>query len=198
VSLLTLPAIGRPELIEYDVSFPAQRNRSPFSGRAKIIGLPGCDLWSFRMRWTPLATETQVRAWRAAMMGLRGMRNHCAILPLKSLYMSPTAVQKNGLAASYTVASVPAMNEINLNSAAGLEVGLFGSVAAGGHIRLFVITAIAGVKITISPELNQPPAAATVVEFKRPVSHVRLTNPNVRFSDEDGKVGFVMDWEENL
>lgn len=198
MATLQWPAQGRPLNIEYGLTFPAQRNRSGFTGRSRVIGLPGAQLWTFKVDWTPVVTETQNRVWRAFTAGMRGLVNVSAFMPLKSLYMSPTAVQKTGLAASYTVAASIAVDTLQLNTVAGLEVGMFGSFIMGSHSRLFIITAINASNITISPDAHQPPTVGLGVEFKRPYANVRFQDPRSTWSDGEGKGTFALNLEEAI
>lgn len=55
---------------------PDQLNRSIWSRKGKIIGLPGAEVWILSAIVGPLATEMEERPWRAFLHGLRGRQDH--------------------------------------------------------------------------------------------------------------------------
>jgi hypothetical protein len=54
---------------------PAQVNRSGWTGKRKVVGMPGVELWSGRATVDTIATESEERPWRAFVFGLRGPQN---------------------------------------------------------------------------------------------------------------------------
>jgi hypothetical protein len=60
----------KPRLVQ-----PAQQNRSLWTGRSKIIGLPGAEYWTGQAMFRVFATEAAIRKARAFFFGLRGPVN---------------------------------------------------------------------------------------------------------------------------
>ncbi|MES2289290.1 MAG: hypothetical protein V4530_06080 [Pseudomonadota bacterium] len=58
---------------------PAQVNRSAFTSRRKVVGLPGAEIWTAKATVESLATELDEREWRAFMMKMRGVENVCDV-----------------------------------------------------------------------------------------------------------------------
>lgn len=62
--------LGTPRLL-----VPSQANRSAWTGRRKVIGLAGTELWQAKALIGPFSTEADERAWRAFLWQLDGPAN---------------------------------------------------------------------------------------------------------------------------
>lgn len=76
MALLTVPDTEALILTSIRPDVPDQLNRSIWSRKGKVIGMPGAEVWRLSAVIGPLATEVEERPWRAFLHGLRGHQNH--------------------------------------------------------------------------------------------------------------------------
>lgn len=76
MALLEIPDRDALILLSLDPVVPDQLNRSIWTSRAQVVGLPGAEYWTARAAIEPLATENEERPWRAFVFNLRGRQNH--------------------------------------------------------------------------------------------------------------------------
>jgi hypothetical protein len=78
------------------LSSPAQVNRSVWTGRRKVVGLAGTQVWQASIAIADIATEEAERPWRAFLFGLEGPQNHFRLpLPCNSHIGSKPLVNAN-------------------------------------------------------------------------------------------------------
>lgn len=75
-----MPNIAIPDVLQLAsvaprVAHPAQQNRSLWTGRSKILGLPGAEYWTGKAVFRVLAREDYIRQARAFFYALRGKVN---------------------------------------------------------------------------------------------------------------------------
>lgn len=75
-----MPNIAIPDVLQLAsvaprVAHPAQQNRSLWTGRSKILGLPGAEYWTGKAVFRVLARENYIRQARAFFYALRGKVN---------------------------------------------------------------------------------------------------------------------------
>ena len=170
---------------------PAQRNKSAWTGRGKILLMPGTEQWSFNLVMRPLATEAEVREARAFFFALEGIANTFEMPFLPSPQLNTGSV----ITATATVAA--GGKQIPVSSVASLEKGMPVSVSLpSGHKRLLIITGIAGNTITVQPGLTEQIANGAIIEVDNPVCHVRLSDPFFTYDDSKGLAGFSVAVEE--
>ena len=76
MALLEIPDPEALILNSLTLDVPDQMNRSIWTRRRKIVGLPGAEMWMASFSIEPLATEDDERPWRAFLFNLRGRQNH--------------------------------------------------------------------------------------------------------------------------
>ena len=75
MSEITVPDVNDLILTGLSLSAPAQVNRSKWTGKRKVVGLPGIELWRAQISIDIQATEEAERPWRAFLWGLKGPTN---------------------------------------------------------------------------------------------------------------------------
>ena len=75
MSEITVPDANDLILTGLSLSAPAQVNRSKWTGKRKVVGLPGIELWRAQISIDAQATEEAERPWRAFLWGLKGPSN---------------------------------------------------------------------------------------------------------------------------
>jgi hypothetical protein len=164
-------------------TWPAQRNASQWTGGDKILLLAGIERHRFAVTFRPLVTENEIREARAFFYTLRGMVNTFELPYLPTPQAgTPTVVTGGGAAGS---------NTFSVTSAAGIVAGAPISVALpSGHKRVFIVTGIAGLSITVEPAFSEDAIAGNAVEIANPVCRVRLADPSLNYTDDMGRASF--------
>ena len=75
MTLITPPAALPVRRIQWQLRQPAQLNRSGWTGRRQVVGLPGGAMWSASGEFTPIVTQADVLKWRGFFTSLRGPFN---------------------------------------------------------------------------------------------------------------------------
>lgn len=191
---ITLPALLRVASVEPDLTENAQRNRSAWTGKSKILGLPGNQFWTFNVQFRTVSTEAAIRAGRAFFFALRGMVNTF------DLPVTPTPQFAAGTTQpTITSGGAVGARTATFSSVANVIDGMFASVALpSGHKRLFVPISKAGSVVTFEPSMIESVAGGATVEIIRPVMRARLTSPRYGYSDSDGVVTFSASVEEAI
>ncbi|MFN3474090.1 MAG: hypothetical protein ACK4ZW_08600 [Blastomonas sp.] len=181
-------------------NFPSQVNRSAWTGRRKVVGLPGAESWTASLTVPDIATEIEERKWRAFLIGLKGPQNWFRwYLPCNRHYGPKPRVN----AASADGYSLP-LDGMAVSTRI-LSAGQFMTVPLpSGHSRLIclaqdLVTNSSGeATAAFGPALHEVPADNAEVETGNPWIPLALTSPNVGISYSDSVAGLQLDVEEAL
>jgi hypothetical protein len=200
MALLEIPDTEALILNSLTLDVPDQQNRSIWTRRRKIVGLPGAEMWMASFSIEPLATENDERPWRAFLFSLRGRQN---------IFHYPLPKQRH-------VGGKPL---VNAASASGYELPLDGMqtstriLSAGhymtvplpsGHQRLVMlaadlITNASGqATAQLNIELGEIPANNATVETAEPFIPVCNADQRVSISWDNAVGGAGFDLEEAL
>jgi len=200
MALLEIPDVEALTLTSLTPDVPDQLNRSIWSRRGKVIGLPGAEVWRLSADVGPFATELEERPWRAFLHGLKGRQNH---------FRYPVACQRH----------VGPMPLVNAASAPGYSLPLDGMqvstriLSAGqyltvplpsGHKRLVMLMAdlITNSSGEATAQLNialdEIPANNTQVETASPYVPVICTDGNPALSYDGGVSSAALNLEEHM
>jgi hypothetical protein len=103
VSEIAVPDPDNLLLDSLTLSSPAQVNRSVWTGRRKVVGMPGTETWRGKATIDSVATEDEERAWRAFLFGLRGPVNWFRwALPCQS-HIGPKPTVDSGASDGYSL-----------------------------------------------------------------------------------------------
>lgn len=195
-----LPDDGAMELTSLDLSVPAQQNRSVWTGRRQIIGLPGGEVWAARAGIFDIATEEQERVWRAFLLSLRGQQNWFRWpLPCNRHY-GPKPLVNAAAGAGYTLPldGMAASTRI-------LRAGQFMTVPLpSGHWRTVGLTAdlitnaSGQATAQFEPALNEVPANNATVETGNPFIPFANADPGFSLSYSQSVSGTELSLVENL
>lgn len=201
MAIIATPAPLPLRNVSWRAPFPAQVNRSGWTGTSKVVGLPGATSWTLKAEFATIVGEGTGKKWRAFFMALRGSVNSFRV---------PATENRQLPAANPNVpagAAVSAGNSLPLAgmppNAPFLEAGdMLTVLLANGHERLVVLTQhlFADVQgrgtAVFQPSLTVAPAAATV-EAIRPWALMRLTNEPPGWDVEPGQTyRFTINAEE--
>lgn len=181
---------------------PAQLNRSKWTGRSKVIGLPGAAVWLVSGTFASITDEEKARPWRAFFVGLRGRRHSFRVrVGLERQTTAANPVVRGGANAGLTVPlqGLPASQTV-------LRAGHMITVTLpSGHERLvclqadLVSDAIGNAVASFAPELGEVPQAGAAVEIQWPHALVRMANDTNGWNFTDRvRRGFSIDAEEAL
>lgn len=200
MALLEIPDVEALTLTSLTPDVPDQLNRSIWSRRGKVIGLPGAEVWRLSADVGPFATELEERPWRAFLHGLKGRQNH---------FHYPVACQRH----------VGPMPLVNAASTPGYSLPLDGMqvstriLSAGqyltvplpsGHKRLVMLMAdlITNSSGEATAQLNialdEIPANNTQVETAFPYVPVICTDGNPALSYDGGVSSAALNLEEHM
>ena len=200
MALISIPDPEALILLALDDAIPDQLNRSPWTSRSQVVGLPGAEMWFIRAAIEPIATELEERPWRAFAFALKGRQNifHYPIARQKHIGGKPLV--DTGATDGYTLPlkGMAASTRI-LSAGQYLTVPL-----PSGHHRLVALTAdlftdAAGKGVAqLNFELGEVPALDTVVESANPFVPVRNSQSRGGFTYENAVSGRAFDLEEAL
>lgn len=179
-------------------NFPSQVNKSVWTGRRKVVGLPGGEVWTASLIVPDVATEIEERKWRAFLISLRGQQNwfrwylpcnrHYGPMPLvNSATADGYSLPLDGMATSTRILSAGQLMTVPLPS---------------GHSRLVCLTedlitnSSGQATAAFGPALQEVPANNAQVETGKPWIPLSLTNPNTGISYSEGIAGLQLDVEE--
>jgi hypothetical protein len=148
-TLYTLPSTPAPKSIEFEDMDVVGVSRSPFSLNRQVYN------WQQGiMRWSvsyPSMTNTESRAWVAFLKSLQGVAGAFLIGdPLNTAPQNPSAT-------AGTVTGSGQTGNVLVTSSSGLLPGDWFSLG----VRLYMVTAVSGGTLTISPPLRESPAGGT-------------------------------------
>lgn len=200
MTLITLPTGFEFDAEDWEIDVPAQVNRSVFTKRRKVIGLPGAESWSCRLTVEPIATETDERPWRAFLLSLRGQQN---TFNVKAACQSPpagTPTVNSGATAGYTLPITGlAISQTILKAGQFMTVPL-----PSGHKRLVCLTAdlvsngSGNATATFEPALTEVPTTSTAIEMSNPYCPMSLKARSNGWTRNQGVAQFILDAEEAL
>lgn len=177
---------------------PAQVNRSAWTGRRKVVALPGAELWYGKVTLGPFATENEERAWRVFLFALRGMENWFKFHLPCATHVGNMPTVGAGSNIGYTLPLV-GMTASTLILSAGqyLTVPL-----PSGRFRAVMLTsalqtnASGNATANFVPALTEAPTAAAAVETKNPYIPMSSKEARLGLSGTDGATGTSFDVEE--
>lgn len=172
--LVPLPALDVPfQSIDWTPIFPQQKNQSEYTRRSRIVGMPGAEGWTGEAVSTPVASETEARAWRAFVIACRGCENTFRLPALE--------IQQRAGAQSIVTGAVAGNRAVAVSSVAGVELGMYATVhQADGRDRMVAIVGIDGLTVHFEPYLIAAPATGQPFEINAPWCEVRFADPQQR------------------
>lgn len=198
MSLIATPDVNGLLLDELRLTAPSQVNRSAWTGKRKVIGMPGIELWAGRATIDMLATEADEREWRAFLFALRGPANYFKwVLPCNTHAGNKPVVggspgngytlPLSGLAVSQTILVAGQFITVPLPSGYDRTVCLTADLVSDGS---GLATA------TFEPALGETPTVGVTVETKDPFIRMSPVSSSQGFTLSDGVSGVSFDVEE--
>ena len=196
--------IALPTGFEFDTSFsldvPAQVNRSGWTGRRKVSGLPGVERWFMTAQVEAIATELEECKWRAFMLAMRGVQNYTNFIVACQKHVGP----KPTVAASATTGYTCPLQGMTVSTTI-LRAGQFMTIPLpSGHDRLVCLTsdlvtdASGDATASFEPTLPEAPDEDDTVETAEPYCPINLVERRNGWSVANGVASFVIDGEEAL
>lgn len=200
MTVLTIPDPDALILLDISDSVPDQLNRSPWTSRSQVVGLPGAEMWFVRAALEPIATELEERPWRAFAFGLRGRQNTFHFPVACQRHIGGKPVVAAGATDGYTMPlKGMAVSTRILSAGQYLTVPL-----PSGHHRLVCLTedlmsdASGNGTATFNFELGEIPDEDEVVESANPFIPVRNSSNRGGFSYDNAVSGRAFELEEAL
>ncbi|APR53366.1 hypothetical protein CA223_05495 [Sphingomonas koreensis] len=175
---------------KWRVPFPAQRNRSGWTGTSKVIGLPGAAVWQAEGDFVTIVSEANMRPWRAFFLSLKGPVNKFplrAVEAQQTTHPNPTVRAGGNSGTTVPLAGLPASTAV-LPTGAMMTV-----VLPSGHHRLVCLMAPLNSNgsgqgtATFEPELCEVPAEGAAVEIQWPYGLMSLTSDPPGWDVEPGQ-----------
>ena len=200
MSEVTVPIPGDLILSGPRLSSPAQVNRSTWTGRRKVIGLPGVEVWQGTVAIADIATEEQERQWRAFLFRLKGPANWFRF----PLPCNQHPGNRPTVAAGASNAYILPLAGMQPNTLI-LRAGQFMTVPLpSGHRRAVCLTADlvangSGVANAVfEPALNETPAFGATVETLAPFVAMSPIDSAIGLATASGVSGTSFEVEEAL
>lgn len=203
MSIVVSPPVPLPiATVEWRLIEPAQVNRSEWTGRRKVIGLPGAPRWTAKIELVPFVSEANVRRWRGWLAALQGPVNRFPVVACESQQTTasnPSVRAGAGNGRTLPLTGLPA-------SATVLPAGAFLTVPLpSGHYRLVCLTAAltsdasGNATASFAPDLGEVPPYGTVVEIQKPYALMALTDDPAGWSVGRGQIyAITLNCEEAL
>lgn len=200
MALISIPDPDALILLSIEDSVPDQLNRSVWTSRSQVVGLPGAEMWFIKAALEPISTETDERPWRAFAFGLKGRQNR---------FHFPVACQRH-------IGGKPL---VDIGATDGYSLPLKGMAAStrilfagqyltvplpSGHFRLVCLTediftdAAGKATAQFNFELGEVPALDTVIESANPFVPVRSSSNRGAFTYDNAISGRAFELEEAL
>lgn len=200
MALIPIPDPDALILLAIEDFVPDQRNRSVWTSRSQIVGLPGAEMRFIRAALEPIATELEERPWRAFSALLKGRQNHFNFPIACQRHAGGKPLVDTGATDGYTL-PLKGMQP----SSRILSAGQYMTVPLpSGHQRLVCLTAdintdAAGKAVAqFDFELGEVPALDTVVETASPFIPVCNSENRSGFTYDNAVAGRTFDLEEAL
>jgi len=166
---------------------PSQVNRSRWTGRRKVVGLPGAETWRGTVQIGPLVTEAEERVWRKFLLGLRGQQNVFHWPLPRNPHIGAKPVVASGAVPGYTLPLQGMQPNARI-----VRAGQYMTIPLpSGHYRTvclmddLVSNASGQATATFEPAITELPALAAVVETVNPFIPMSVAS--------DEPLGFVHD-----
>lgn len=200
MALLEIPDPEALILNSLTLDVPDQQNRSIWTRRRKIVGLPGAEMWMASFSIESLATEDDERPWRAFLFNLRGRQNHFNYPMPRQRHVGGKPLVNAASSAGYTL-PLDGMEP----STRILSAGHYMTVPLpSGHNRLVMLAAdlitnsSGEATAQLNIELGEIPANNAVVETGSPFVPVCNADPRVTINWEQAVAGIGFNLEEAL
>lgn len=195
---ITVPNYDDLIIRSLDFDAPAQINRSAWTGKRKVIGLPGAEVWTGAVEISDIATEIEERPWRAFLAALKGVQNWFRLyLPCQS-HIGPAPVVGSSPGNGYTLP----LTGMTANSRI-LEAGQHMTVPLpSGRFRAVRLTAdlitdaSGNATANFAPALSETPNVGATVETANPFVPVSSSATRLGFSMDQGVAGTAFEVEE--
>lgn len=200
MALIPVPNPDKLITVAIDVLVPDQMNRSQWTSRSQVVGLPGAESWAIASEIEPIATEKEERAWRAFIFNMRGRQNHFHYPLCYQSHIGPRPVVRTGASNGYSL-PLGGMSPSTMI----LEAGQYLTVPLpSGHFRTVMLTAdlVANDSGQGTAQLNvalgETPIVNQTVETANPFIPVRNVDPRVSLSYGGGVSSAQLSLEETL
>ena len=181
MALLEIPNTEALILNSLTLDVPDQQNRSIWSRRRKIVGLPGAEMWFASFSIEIMATENEERPWRAFLFNLRGRQNSFNYPLPKQRHVGGKPLVNSATGNGYSL-PLDGMQPSTRILSAGHDMTV---PLPSGHQRLVMlaqdlITDSGGAATAqLNVELGEVPANNAVVETGSPFIPVCNADPRV-------------------
>jgi hypothetical protein len=197
---ITVPDADELLLDRLELRTPTQVNRSVWTGRRKVVGLAGTEVWTGSVSIADINTEEMEREWRAFLFALGGPENSFRwLLPCTS-HIGPKPTVAAGADAGYSLPLTGMQPNARI-----LRAGQFMTVPLpSGHSRAVCLTAdlrtdaSGDATAQFRPALNEIPALGTTVETVDPFIPMSPTTGLSGLSSSEGIAGTSFEVEEAL
>lgn len=200
MALISIPDPKALILTSLTLDVPDQMNRSVWTRRRQVVGLPGAEMWRATVAIEPLTTEMEERPWRAFLFGLRGRQNHFNLPVACQRHAGGKPQVFNATEAGYTLPLDGMQPSTRI-----LSAGQYMTVPLpSGHNRLVMLMAdlvtdasgIATAQINI--ELGEVPDDYAEVETGDPFLPVVSAEQSINLPYENAVSSAVLSLEEAL
>lgn len=186
-----------------------QVNRSGWTGKRKVVRLPGAALWSVSAAVMPISREVDAWPWLAFFTALEGEANSFLMPYCVGQYRRP------GTGANPTVSGVQTggaggqgaqtLYIENLGVGGGLHAGqVMTLLYPSGNRQLVLLTqnligdGTGRGMATFRGAMRETPAAGAAVEFVNPVCQMALTDDAIPLPNDEGVYNFAFDATEDF
>lgn len=198
--MVEIPFPTSANVVSFELSLDenVQVNRSGWTKRRKVMGLPGAQKWQATFNPHTIYDLDDRRDWRAFLVALEGPVNNfrLPVAETQRTGSNPTVAAGANAGSTLPLTGLPAGQTV-------LRAGDYMTVPLpSGHHRLVLLTAdlvATGVGIATAqfrPDLTEPPAQGATVETIEPFALMALTGSENGWREERGGMEINFSVEE--
>ncbi|MFS0736929.1 hypothetical protein ABC347_07755 [Sphingomonas sp. 1P06PA] len=189
MATIALPEGAKFRNLRWTHRTPAQANRSIWTSKRQVVGLPGATMWMAEGEFVAIVGERNQRPLRSFWMQLRGIQNSFRVPategPQFNLSIAPK-VNGGGQTAALTGTLATDGWHPNMQMLEGNLLTIAGQLVV--LIAPFVASAAGEATIAFAPGLRSVPADNADIEAVRPWCEMTLAEPMVAWTVEPGQV----------
>lgn len=202
MAIITPPAPLPLRNVKWRAPFPSQVNRSGWTGRRKVIGLPGATVWTVSGEFVTIVSEVNAKQWRAFFMSLKGPLNS---FPVRATETQQTSATNPTVRTGATSGGTVPLQGLPGSATVLVAGDLMTVFLPSGHRRLVCLTAPLVTNgsgqgtATFEPALGEAPASGATVEIQHPYGLMALSSEPPGWDVAEGQTySFAIDAEEAL
>lgn len=186
MAIIPVPSALKIRSWNWTLSRPTQLNRSGWTGRRQVFGVPGHAMWRAEVELAALA-ESDALQMKAFLFSLKGQVNTFRLPAVETAQNANSGVTLQGSVTAGTTSIV----------LAGATTAMIPGQMMTVNDQLLGITGVSSSTISFEPALRASASAGAAVETSLPTALVAMPDPTITWSVDLGPIySFAFSVEE--